>query len=248
MSDPINIYIVDDESLARERLKRMLESAEGYHICGEASNGEQAIQNIPSARPDIVLLDIRMPGIDGLEVAQHLNSMNETPAIIFCTAYDQYAIEAFKYQAIGYLLKPARQEDLLKALESAKQLNQLQLKQLAKLGASHHNHDSFVANTWQGQEVIALNDIYYFRADQKYLTVIHTGGETISDQTLKDLEQKYQDTFIRAHRNSLVNTKHLDRLIKDGEGHHFISLKGCTENIPVSRRHVNDIKEYLAKL
>jgi len=248
MSESINIYIVDDESLARERMKRMLASHPRYQVCGEASHGEQAIQGIPESRPDIVLLDIRMPGIDGLQVAQHLNSLAEPPAIIFCTAYDQYAIEAFKHQAIGYLLKPARQEDLLQALESATQLNQLQLKQLSRLEAATSTQGAFVANTWQGQEVIDLHNIYYFRADHKYLTVVHTGGETVSDQTLKELEQKYQPAFLRAHRNTLVNTKYLDRLVKDGEGHHQLFLKECPDSIAVSRRHVSDIKNYLAQI
>lgn len=248
MNKEISLYIVDDESLARERLKRLLEDYPEYRVCGEAENGEQALIGIEEHNPDIVLLDIRMPGLDGLEVARRLNDARHKPAIIFCTAYDQYAIEAFQHNAIGYLLKPARKEDLIRTLASAHQLNSLQLKQLASIENKETEDLSFVANTWKGQEVIPLEDIYLFRADQKYLTVVHTKGETISDQTLKELEQKYAPKFIRVHRNSLVNSKHLKKLIRDGEGHHQILLSDYPEPIAVSRRHVSDIKGFLSKL
>lgn len=246
MSQRTNIYIVDDESLARERIKRLLESENSYAICGEAENGEQAIEGIQKLKPDIVLLDIRMPGMDGLEVASRLSSQAQPPAIIFCTAYDQYAIEAFQHQAIGYLLKPARKEDLIKALSKAHQLNQAQIKQLEN--ATQTSPDAFVANTWQGQEIIPLLDIFAFRADHKYLTVVHRQGETVSDQTLKDLEQRYSDHFIRIHRNSLVNKHQIEKLVKDQEGHHFVKLKAIAEPHAVSRRHVSDIKNFLLEI
>lgn len=243
-----SIFITDDESLARERLKRLLEPVDDYVVCGEAENGEQAIERIKSLKPDIVLLDIRMPGMDGLEVAERLNELEINPAIIFCTAYDQYAIEAFKYQAIGYLLKPARKEDLISALQKAHQVNQLQLRQLKIASDSNQHLESFVANTWQGQEIIPLDEVYYFRADQKYLTVVHQQGETISDQTLKELEQRYEGAFLRVHRNTLVNSQKIEKLCRDGEGHHYLVIKNLEEQVPVSRRHASEIKAFLSNL
>lgn len=247
--NPISIYIVDDESLARDRLKRLIESLPNYIVIGEAENGEIAINSIPKIDPDIVLLDIRMPGEDGLAVAEKLSKLKQTPAIIFCTAYDEYAISAFKYNAIGYILKPVRKEELIQALSNAKKLNQLQVKQ-AKQQISTQNDDTkvFVANTWQGQEIIPFNSIYFFKSDHKYLTVVHEHGETLSDQTLKDLELEYQDLLIRVHRNTLINRQFISGLVKKKDGHYEVNIKSCEQNINVSRRHVSDIKDFLNSL
>ena len=245
-SAEISVFIVDDESLARERLKRLIHTHTSYKVCGEAENGELALQRIPQIQPDIVLLDIRMPGVDGLEVAQGVSALKHPPAIIFCTAYDEYALKAFTYNAIGYLLKPVRQEDLFNALSQAKQLSQLQLKQLEK--QNQDNTKVFVAHSWQGHELIPFEDIYYFKADQKYLTVVHREGETLSDQTLKELEEQYPDELIRAHRNTLVNFAHVSALCKDSEGHHQLLFKNSEHTVLISRRHVSEIKERLSSL
>ncbi len=246
----LSVYIVDDEELARQRLKRLLETFDGYQLLGEAENGLEAITSIPNLKPDIVLLDIRMPGEDGLAVAEKLSQLDYPPAIIFCTAYDDYAVSAFKYNAIGYLLKPVRVEELQRTLQNAHKLTQLQIKQ-AKRQLDDTRSDktkAFVANTWQGQELIEMDSIYYFKSDQKYLTIVHQNGETLSDQTLKDLEIAYPEILLRAHRNTLVNKQHLGSLIKNKQGHYEIRFKGCDHLVQVSRRHVNDIKQYLASL
>ena len=246
----LTVFIVDDEELARERLKRLIESFEHCELLGEAENGLEAIQVVPQLNPDIVLLDIRMPGEDGLAVAEKLSRLPEPPAIIFCTAYDEYAISAFKYNAIGYLLKPLRKEDLQEALNNAQKLNQLQIRQAKKQLDEQLNDlpKLFVANTWQGQELIPFEDIFYFKSDQKYLTIVHARGETLSDQTLKDLEQSYPELLLRAHRNTLVNKRHISSLSKNNSGHYEIHIKHCPDRIGVSRRHVSDIKHYLASL
>lgn len=245
----ISVFIVDDERLARDRLKRLIDKADGYSVLGEAENGEIAISLIPELNPDIVLLDIRMPGKDGLSVAEFLFDLEQTPAIIFCTAYDDYAISAFKYNAIGYLLKPVRQDELNQALNNAQKLNQLQIKQ-AKQSLTSQDEEAqiFVANTWQGKELIEFDSIYFFRSDHKYLTVVHANGEALSDQTLKDLEQSYPDQLIRVHRNTLINKAHINSLLKKHDGHYEIQIKNSTHCISVSRRHVSDIKSYLASL
>ncbi len=242
----ISVFIVDDESLARERLKRLIQTNTQYQVCGEAENGELALLRIPESQPDIVLLDIRMPGVDGLEVAQGISELMHPPAIIFCTAYDEYAIKAFTYNAIGYLLKPVRQEDLFKALGQAKQLSQLQIKQLNE--KNKESVTKFVAHSWQGHEVISFDDIYYFKADQKYLTVVHRDGETLSDQTLKELEEQYATELIRVHRNTLVNLAHVSVLCKDSEGHHQLRFKSTDHTVSISRRHVSEIKARLTHL
>lgn len=246
LDQPIAVFIVDDEHLARDRLKRLIESDLCYQVCGEAENGEQALQGAQKTQPDIMLLDIRMPGIDGLAVAQKLAELDHPPAIIFCTAYDEYAIKAFKYEAIGYLLKPVRKEDLFQALKQAKKLSQLQIKHLTEQQTD--SSKVFVANTWQGQELIPLENIYFFRADQKYLTVVHRDGETISDQTLKELEQRYPLMLLRTHRNTLVNIAHIYGLNKNADEGYSIRIKGSDHTVPVSRRHVTTIKTRLNQL
>lgn len=245
----ISVFIVDDEELARERLKRIIESFDQYQVIGEAENGDQALQDIPDYKPDITLLDIRMPGTDGLSVAYTLTQLPQSPAIIFCTAYDDYAISAFKYNAIGYLLKPVRKEELLQALNNSQKLNQLQLKQAEdQIASSNLKPKNFVANTWQGQEVIPFDSIYFFKSDHKYLTIIHKNGETLSDQTLKDLEKAYPELLIRVHRNTLVNKVHIGSLLKDQDGHYSVKIKHSEHHVPVSRRHTSDIKAFLATL
>lgn len=248
-SERISIFIVDDESLARERLKRLISSIPGYEILGEAENGNEALKQIPRLKPDVVLLDIRMPGEDGLSVANKLTSMDFQPAIIFCSAYDEYAISAFKFNAIGYLLKPARKEELSQVLSNAQRLNQLQIKQVKyQLEGQDAESKTFVANTWQGKELIPLKQIYFFRSDQKYLTVVHEQGETLSDQTLKDLELLYPDWLIRVHRNTLVNKKMITGLHKKADGHYEVQLQNCPQPVSISRRHVSDLKEFLDHL
>lgn len=247
ISSGISVMIVDDESLARERLKRLLQDLDDIDIIGEAENGEQAIERATRLRPDLVILDIRMPGIDGLEVAEHLASMTPAPAILFCTAYDEYAIQAFSYHAIAYLLKPVRKEDLISALKSARQLSQLQIKQLKEQEASENNEQNFVANTWQGMEVIALNSIFYFQADHKYVTVFHKGGEVLTDQSLKQIEQSYPDQLLRTHRNTIVNKFHIKMLNRHADGHYYLELSE-QHQVPVSRRLVGEVKSALAKL
>ncbi|MDX1451300.1 MAG: LytTR family DNA-binding domain-containing protein [Oleiphilaceae bacterium] len=237
----MSVYIADDEALARERLKRMIEAMPDYQVAGEAENGESALHDISRLQPDIALLDIRMPGMDGLALAGQLSKLQAPPAIIFCTAYDEYAIEAFKHQAVGYLLKPARQEELLQALKQAQRLSR------AQLHALQHKQDSeqiFVAHSWQGHERIPLHDIYYFRADQKYLTVVHRQGETLSDQTLKELEETYADSFVRAHRSALVNLQHIRALTRNAQGQYQLELHNG-DQVVVSRRHTADLKTRL---
>lgn len=244
-NSPISVFIVDDESLARERLKRLIERNCNYQVCGEAENGEQALVRIEELKPDIALLDIRMPGIDGLEVASALAKKPHPPAMIFCTAYDEYAIDAFKKQAMGYLLKPVRGEELESALAQAKHVNQLQLKSIKEQDSNEEAH--FVAHSWQGQELLPFDSIYFFRSEQKYLTVVHANGETLSDQTLKELEQAHPDKLLRAHRNTLVNAKHISAMHKSSDSHYYIHIRNTDFRILVSRRHVSELKQRISE-
>lgn len=246
----LSVFLVDDELLARERLKRLLDGS-AFEVLGEAENGEQAIAAIQASCPDIVLLDIRMPGIDGLQVAQALCRMKPAPAIIFCTAYDDYAIEAFRLNATSYLLKPARKEELFAALKAATQLSQAQLSQLQTDDSSANTSDELdehiIAQTWQGQERISLRDIFYFRADQKYVSIIHRHGETLTDHSLKEIHKRFDGSLFRAHRNALVNIKHIHALTRDKDSHYHFELSNGAQ-IDVSRRLVSDAKDLMNHL
>lgn len=245
MKNIISVLVVDDEPLARERLVRLVEALDDYQVCAEASNGEEALAAIHQSEPDIVLMDIRMPGMDGMAAAEQIATLQTPPAIIFCTAYDEYAISAFKVQASDYLLKPVRKEALEKALLQASKLNKVQLNDALPSNNRSESTSALVAKTWKGSELIDLTHIYYFVADQKYVTVHHINGETVIDNTLKELEAGYAPRFLRIHRNSLVNTDYIEALIRDNAGHYTVRLKNNIGEIPVSRRHTRDVKTWL---
>ncbi len=240
------ILIVDDEPLARSRMRRLVDALPGYQVCGEAENGEQALVLTAELSPDIILMDIRMPGMDGLEAARQISLAEHSPAVIFCTAYDDYAVEAFQVQAIGYLMKPVRVEALEKALSQCARLNQLQVKAVADLGRQDVQPDYYVARTYKGTELIDIHRIRYFIADQKYVTVHHGGGETLVDDTLKEVETRFPDQLLRIHRSTLVNKTAIEALERQSDGSQCVVLQGGEIRLPVSRRHVQGVKDWMA--
>lgn len=242
----MRILLVDDENLARDRLRRMLEAEGTHEVVGEAANGAEAVQVCADTRPDLVLLDIRMPGMDGLETARHFLTLEEPPAVIFCTAYEEHAIQAFDLQAVGYLLKPVRRENLLAALAKTMRLNRAQLTALQAADDARRSHIS--ARTHKGIELIAVDDVRYFQADQKYVTVRYGGGEIIVDETLRELEEEFAEFFIRVHRNALVAKHHIEGLAKESAGQVAVRLRGLEETIPISRRHLPGVRKIVKRL
>jgi two-component system, LytTR family, response regulator AlgR len=242
----VKVLIVDDEQLARDRLARMLADLPGYDVVGQAANGMQAVQGCESTQPDVVLLDIRMPGMDGLEAARHMAGMEQPPAVVFCTAYEEHAIEAFKVQAVGYLLKPVRRDDLIEVLGSATRTNRAQLAALAQDEGSQRSHIS--ARTRKGIELVPIDAVRFFQADQKYVTMRHAAGELLIDETLAELELEFGVRFVRVHRNALVATKYIEGLERNEEGQYQIRLRDVPERIDISRRHVSSIRRYIQKL
>jgi len=242
----VQVLIVDDEALARDRLVRMVSDFDDHAVVGEAANGVQAVEIANRDRPDLVLLDIRMPGMDGLEAARHLLDLEEPPAVVFCTAYEEHAIEAFDVQAVGYLLKPVRKDDLARVLASAHRLNKAQLAGLDDDGVQRRTHIS--ARTRRGIELVPVHEISYFQADQKYVTVRHAGGELIIDETLRELEQEFGEAFIRIHRNALVATRAIEGLERNEDGSHRVRLKGITELLEISRRHVSGVRKFVRSM
>lgn len=234
--------VVDDESLARERLVRLLAECPGLQVCGEAANGEQGLQQVEQLQPDVVLLDIRMPGMDGLEMARHMLQLGAAPAVVFTTAYGDHALEAFETQAVDYLLKPVHPERLQQALEKARRLSggQLELLQAANAG---HSRSHLCARNRGNLELIAIEDVIYLQADHKYVTVCSAGRTILIEESLKSLEQEFADTFVRIHRNALVASCAIRGLEKDAQGHCRVVLAGVDERLEVSRRLLPDVRK-----
>lgn len=245
----MKVLVCDDEPLARERLKRMLDKIPGAQCIGEAENGVDLLQKVPHLNPEIIISDIRMPGMDGLEAAEHLAKLTEPPALIFCTAYDDYAIRAFQVHAMGYLLKPVKQQDLEQALGQARRLTRAQLASLrddatdTPMGESSAR-EFISARTHRGIELIQVNDVRYFMADQKYVTVRHLNGEVLIDETLKDLETEFGEAFFRIHRNCLIRLDCMEG-VEQNNGQVQVRLRGIPERLLVSRRLMPNLKKLL---
>ena len=241
----MKLLIVDDEPLARSRLCRLVEQHEDYEVVAEAENGEQALASCLQHQPDIVLMDIRMPVMDGLTAARSIADSDEPPAVIFCTAYSDYALEAFEANAVDYLLKPVSRDKLTQSLDKARRLNKLQLIALTQSVGEQRSHIS--AKTTRGIELVALDDVRYFLADLKYVTVYHGAGELLIDDSLKELEQEFGQRFVRVHRNALVAAAHIQGLEKSAEGYR-VKLKGIAQGPAVSRRHLADLRKLIQGL
>ena len=240
----MKLLIVDDEPLARSRLCRLIEQQEGYEVVAEAENGQQALESL-CYQPDIILMDIRMPVMDGLTAARSIADSEDPPVLIFCTAYGDYALEAFEANAVDYLLKPVSREKLKQSLEKARRLNKLQLISLTENIGEQRSHIS--ATTTRGVELVALEDVRYFRADLKYVTVFHREGELLIDESLKELEQEFGQRFVRVHRNALVAVAHIQGLEKTDEGFR-VKLENIAQGPLVSRRHLPKLRKLLQSL
>jgi len=237
----MRVLIVDDEPPARDRLRRLLGEIEDCEVLGEAGNGNDALTACATLKPDIVLLDVRMPGIWGIEVAQHLSTLTEAPAVIFTTAYGDHAIDAFDAQAIGYLLKPIRKEKLARALLHASRISAPRLVQATRSANLNHRREHVCARLGEQLRLIPLVDIYYFFADQKYVTVRHKGGEDLIDEPLKELGLEFASGFIRVHRNALVAEKHIAAVERGDDGQYVVRMRDCDGVLQVSRRHATEL-------
>ncbi len=247
----MKVLVVDDEKLARERLVRMVATLEGYEVVAEAATGDEAVRMAIEFEPDIVLLDIRMPGMDGMQAGEQLATLASPPAVIFCTAFGEHAIEAIEVNAAGYLLKPVRREALAEALSRVGRVNKVQRQAVAGPEASNSGRKTrthISARTRRGIELIPLTEIRFFQADHKYVTVRHDKGEVLIDDTLRDLESEFGDKLVRIHRNALVMMDHLEGLERDATGHYQVRMRGVEEKLDVSRRHVSGLRRLVQAL
>lgn len=237
----LRALVVDDEQPARDRLTALLRELGQVEVVGEARNATEALQKIETLAPDLLYLDVRMPGMSGLELARHLGGLDDPPAIIFITAHDEHAMDAFEAEAVGYLLKPVRKEKLAAATGRAQRLTLQQLGSVA--GQAPRTHLS--VRQRDGIKLLRLEDVIRLVAEQKYTTVHHTGGEDLIDDSLRTLEAEFGDRFVRIHRSALVNRSFIEAVERNAEGHHLIRLRGLSEPMQVSRRLVAELKTRL---
>ncbi len=243
----MKIFIADDEQPARHRLNRLIqELGSDYQVIGEASNGEETVHKCNTLRPDLILLDIRMPIMDGINVARELAKFDAPPVIVFVTAYDEHALQAFESNAIDYLLKPIRKERLLTALEKAKVFNQARWHSLEKSQLGSEKSRSHICVLERGElTLIRVSDIRFFMADQKYVVARIPERQILIDESLKSLEKEFPGLLIRAHRNALVAFEHIQSLEKSALGGYRICFRDVPEKIEVSRRNATTIRSVL---
>lgn len=243
--NPLKILIVDDEPLARARLRELLGDIAGQLpsvVVGEAVNGLAALDFLRQNAVDVVLADIRMPGMDGIELAGHLGALAKAPAIIFTTAYDNYAVQAFDLNAVDYLLKPVRAQRLLTALHKVVAQPPLNPELLGSIGqAVRGSGRTHLACQERGRLLLVpVAEVLYFKADLKYVTARTVEREYLLDEALTHLENEYAERFIRLHRAVLVARSALAGFEKaagdDAEAYGWALLRGVPEKLPVSRR------------
>ncbi len=225
----MNVLIVDDEPLARARLRRLLDELPGHDCVGEAADGDAALDACLRLSPDVVLLDIRMPGRDGLSTARALAALSVPPAVIFTTAFSDFATDAFDVAAVHYLLKPVSAERLAQALRRVV---------VAAPPTLLVSRGSLVQR-------VALADVRYVQAEAKYLTVHTRDGEWLLEDSLARLESSLAPHLLRIHRAILVNVQHLRGLQRDVEGRAWATVDGAAAPLPVSRRLAAAVQQAL---
>ena len=243
--NPLKILLVDDEPLARDRLRTLLSDIAiqlPSEIVGEAGNGLEALEFMRGHAVDVVLADIRMPGMDGIELAGHLGAFERPPAVIFTTAYDNYAVQAFDLSALDYLLKPVRAQRLLAALQKARAAQPSDPSALAALGREMRGSGRTHLSCHERGRLllVPLSEILYFKADLKYVTARTVEREFLLDEALTHLETEFADRFLRLHRAVLVAKSALAGFERaagdDAEAYGWALLRGVPEKLPVSRR------------
>lgn len=235
----LSAAIFDDEPLARKRLQRLLEGLD-IDVVAQGENGEQAIDVAVKQEPDLLFLDIQMPRLDGLSAAKSINDLlPHPPAIIFCTAYDEYAIEAFKTNATAYLLKPFDTEDLKSAIERSHALNRVQILELNNQSVAA---DYLPVSSSSGVEKIDLSNIVLFLAYKKNVyATLNSGRKILISTPLKEIETKYSAQFIRISRSTILNKNQI-RSLSSNENDYSVTLDYKNKKVSVSRRKLSSVR------
>lgn len=235
----MRVLIVDDEPLARSRLCRLLAQIPGYQLVGEAENGRQALALCAGLLPDLVFLDIEMPGADGLQVAADLAKNQPPPAVIFVTAHPQHALAAYQVAPADYLLKPVGLAQLQQCLQRLGVSTRVHLEK-QKLSAPRLSFRVGVE-----QRSILLSEVFYLQADDKYVRLVYQGGEALTETSLKQLQEKYPQQLLRIHRNTLVPAERVCGISRSADGLHLVQLRDCPDQPEISRRALAQVRALL---
>ncbi len=242
----MKVLIADDEPPARERLAQLIADIGGHRVVAGARNGREAVELSERHHPDVVLMDVRMPGMDGLAAATKITAGEAPPAVIFVTAFGEHALDAFDARGVDYLVKPVRRVRLEHALERARRLTRAQLDALEEGQTDPGRSRTHLLCRRRGSlELIPLEDVYFLQAEHKYVTVRHAGGEDLIEDSLRVLEDRFPEEFVRIHRNALVARERLAGLEKDLDGRRYVMLRGVDDRLEVSRRHVAELRRLL---
>jgi two-component system response regulator AlgR len=244
----LHVLVVDDEAPARARLKDVLADCAAdvpLEVIGEAATARAALDVLATMHVDVILLDIRMPEMDGIELAQHIHKLPDRPAIVFTTAYDAYAIRAFEVHAVDYLLKPIRASRLTDALKRVRTARAPSMQTLREMSP---RSPVFLSAQERGRiHLIPIDDVVYLKAELKYVTVRTREREYLIEDALARLEQEYPDRFVRVHRNCLIARaaiRGFERKTGDGDAQWVVILEGVDEKIAVSRRQHHIVREF----
>ncbi len=241
----MRILIADDEPLARRRLRDLLGDIGAQDIVGEAQDGREACELASTLSPDVVILDIAMPVLDGLEAARHLAGLPTPPAVILCTAFDEHALAAFDAHAVDYVVKPIRAERLAAALDRAARFRNGPPVANA-MPPARRSHLS--ARMRGALRLIPVQDIRYLQAEEKYVVVHHANGEDLIEDSLKSLEAEFGERFIRVHRNCLVASDQIKELAREADGREIVRLRNDPASLEVSRRCLPGLRQRLKSL
>ena len=245
---PLRVMIVDDEAPARRRLRELLDdcaSVMPLAVVGEAANGREAMEILHAVTADLVLSDIHMPEMDGIELARHLLKLPQPPVVVFTTAYHEHAVQAFDVNAIDYLMKPVRMQRLLAALQKVPRLKPISATRLDQLQSTARR---FLSVTERSRVVLVpVEDIVYLKSELKYITIRTAQREYLLEESLTKLEEEFGSRFVRVHRNCLVARDFIrgfERRVGDeGDAHWEVLLQDVPESLPVSRRQQSIVRE-----
>lgn len=232
----LRVLVVDDEPAARQRLRGLLASCAGVELAGEADNGEAALARCGDGGVDLVLLDIRMPGLDGMATAQRLAAQAQAPAVVFLTACDDRALDAFETGAVDYLLKPVRRERLEQAIERVR-------RQRPRTEATVRRH--FSVRRAGAMLRVPVESVLALRAEDKYVCLVTGDGEHLVEESLAAIEREFGERFVRIHRNCLVAARHLAGLVRQPDGSERARVDGLAQTLDVSRRNLPAVRAWL---
>jgi len=247
----LRVYIADDEALARARIKELLADIRGElatTVVGESASGLEVVERLPASGAQVLLLDIQMPGMGGIEIARHLAVLESAPAIVFVTAHDRHAVEAFELNALDYLMKPVRAVRLAAALRKALAAGPAPRERLQRAAAGAR--EFFPVAERNRILLVPVHEVLYLKAELKYVTLKTRAGEHLIEEPLVSIEREFADRFVRVHRNCLVARaaiRGFERIAggSEEEPHWKVVLEGLAERLPVSRRQWPTVKSVL---